>query len=398
MRSLVRVQMLSLVRFLCVGAALPVGAQEVPPSDRLNESFVVAGEADEKLFFRNQELHVSFEGYRWWRKPVQTPGGWPLEVVLTARERQLDGLAAESTFFPYLSAGYIGFDDPDGCLSFSENQRDVDCPTPWPFDETWLKYEAGIRYPAPDGDGFQPIVWQWNSQSGLNDLLAGIGPTTGSTEDGWGYGRTDLAAGLLLLPNRGPAIKVSEDFERELPLTVRNLAGFFNTGGIELKNSKGRTAVRLTMIVPPDLFESVYLVDRSVDDASCLGGALVRIDGGPLTCLPGQGFDWYYSLLPRPDEESVLLRAFVVNGNAPEELSDLDGDGDVDSADAILAGFRIISNEARFVVRQIRTEASPPLSNASPYSTYPFDFDGNGDPGRFIDFPGLALKVRLPPR
>jgi hypothetical protein len=81
------------------------------------------------------------------------------------------------------------------------------------------------------------------------------------------------------------------------------------------------------------------------------------VDGGPLaTNITNLG------------DKVTTLRIFVVNGTAPSVLSDLDGNGVVDSKDAVLAGYSLISRETTLRFRTFSQDEIP---------GFVVDLDGN---------------------
>jgi hypothetical protein len=207
---------------------------------------------------------------------------------------------------------------------------------------------------------------------------ANVGPESGGEMlDGYGIGTDDDLPGLVLISDMGVG-KVFEEPDFELPEKrgVRNLAGLVTSVAYELSNvhkenskpkgRKGAPDVTLTYqntfwahanfprhvirpIVQYDMCVGEIPPDLEPPEAGCVGDELWRIDGGPIEKVK----DTLGHNVGRVDFATVGLMnllsyeitAFMVSGTAPDKLFDEDGDGDVDSADATLAGFTVISNE-----------------------------------------------------
>jgi hypothetical protein len=184
--------------------------------------------------------------------------------------------------------------------------------------------------------------------NGGTPILVTAGPDTGGEVlDGYGYGANDDWPQLVLLSNHGVGIVLDEYFNRGPTERRRNLAGFLGWVAYDLADDKGRSVVSSGTVVPHALFSPLILMDEAVGQPDAGGdyrsSIRFRVDGGPVTtgnsnCLDGQ----YAQLLYATDYE---LRAFLVNGPAPSLLSDMDGDGRVDAADAELSGLEVISSE-----------------------------------------------------
>jgi hypothetical protein len=121
------------------------------------------------------------------------------------------------------------------------------------------------------------------------------------------------------------------------------------------------------------------------------------VDGGPVrvgisSCLSSQ----YDELLYATDYE---LRAFLVNGRAPGVLSDMDGDGDVDSADAELSGLEVISNErtVRFRLWDGQFGADNNAYVTERPNRIHADLDGNGEGSNYLCESGDIGPGRIKP-
>ncbi len=330
---------------------------------------------------------------------IEPFSGWPLTLHLTANEEKLKGIGYEVApyHFPRRDdKGFLVFADPDGCPSWVETSFQTmhengvsqgflfypDCPeappVPWPWDEAMLEFDPGLNLPdLPCGD--RPMIFVFDPGSRKGTSLKSIGPCVGSAEDSFGYGRNARIPGLVLVADTGPGIVFDKSFNRTKRLQTWNLAGFFHSIAYEMKDARGYTSLVAHMNVPGDLFAPVYLVDRDVE-VGCEGASdtMIRIDGGPLECVASEPF---------PGDHVVTVRAFVINGEAPDRLEDLDGNGQVDLRDAIKAGYDLLSGQAEFRFTQLFEDFIPCL----------FDFDGNGQVGGVV-LPAGPGGMVTPPR
>jgi hypothetical protein len=329
--------------------------------------------------------------------PKETSGGWPLTIRLTSNGELGVGTRAAPPVFPEEGdTGFLIFTDPDGCPSFSHL---ILSPGPCfdaPIDETYLEFttdtdQVGVR--DEEGNDFRrialtdsfgggpPSMLVFDSQTGTNALPQAYGPRTSvpnSTDtlvqrcvnrfglgnacsvdadclgaiaatcqtvplesDGVGWGADDGVPGLVLLANTGPSLVLDQNFNFPAgPKQVRNSAGFVTSVAWEMNDSTKHSNVVAHMNVPDRLFQPVVQNDTCVGNPPpnpgepCSGGALYRIDGGPPTAS-----------IANLGDKVTTLRIFVVNGTAPSVLSDLDGNGAVESKDAVLAGYSLISKE-----------------------------------------------------
>jgi hypothetical protein len=228
---------------------------------------------------------------------------------------------------------------------------------------------------APRYDGVGDI----DNDFVLDAVEVPVGPDTGTAvADGVGYGADDDLPGLVLLSPHGPGLVLNPDFSRPAVRTQRNLAGFLNSVGYELRDATGSTSFDATMVVPTGLIAPVVKIDGCVgtfDQGLCDGPSRYQVDGGPMrtTTAPTGAQALYPEVLAAVPYYEV--RAFLVSGIAPSVLSDLNHDGRVTAGDASLAGYNVISNEETVRVRQYSTDicTGVPLVDVV-YA----DFDGNG--------------------
>jgi hypothetical protein len=231
------------------------------------------------------------------------------------------------------------------------------------------------------------------------------GPDTGGeVRDGYGFGANDDWPQLVLLSNRGVGVVLDEHFNRGATEQRRNLAAFLEWVSYELADAKGRSATSSGTIVPYALFSPLIMIDEALGQPDATGDAYLpsfkfRIDGEPVRngsygCLQQQYFELLYG-------SEVELRAFLVSGSAPSVLVDMDGDSDVDAADAELSGLQVISSErtVRFRLWDGVWGAGNAFLNDKANRIYT-DLDGNGDAtNRVCDSGDIGPgKIRPPPK
>jgi len=418
------------------------------------------------------------EDLKWWNPPelalsvivpwgndiaLQDDGGFALTLQMSAWESKILGIGVES-WPPTLPgagpAGYLVFEDPDGCPSFIDQGFQsgayvsfyctgtgsewpdceppdwaplltYDCPddapagydwwadaalmAPWVFDETWVEFNSGVSVPAwvpVEERETLPQVWQHSAVCDTNTPpnctseleLVGVGPYIGSELDSTRYGRWDRMPGLVVLSDHGPGLitqvldpadppydptdpsnpTFSQFFDPPQPLVAWNLAGHFSTVGHTLQADRnawpgwGRTTLTAQLIAPAELFKPVILIDREItipftDDLGVTcgeGHSAYRLDGGPLTCVP-HSTNW---LDQYTNAELVTLRIFVVNGDAPDKIEDMDGNGVLNLRDVEAMGYKALTREK--VVRFYQ------LSQG--YCGVSYDFDGDHQSGSCV--------------
>jgi len=281
-------------------------------------------------------------------------------------------------------------------------EADLNDLEPWPFDETWLQFRPGVGVPDPDPaiEEPRPNVWEYHDGGWR---IKEVGPLVGSVDDLIRYGRSDLLPGLVVLADHGPALlttilnpfsqppyalpwtgpgpTLSTFFDSPVPLQAWNLAGHFNSLGYTLLANEnawpgwGRTTLTTQLIAQKELFSPVALVDRDisssfVDDYGVLcqsGNSAYRLDGGPLTCVqaPINTMDEIFN------DTLVTLRIFVVSGEAPDTIEDMNGDGVLDKKDVEAMGFDLITRQ-----KTVKFHLYHQL-----YCGYKYDFDGDGEAG-----------------
>jgi hypothetical protein len=224
--------------------------------------------------------------------------------------------------------------------------------------------------------------------------------TVASVLDGYGYGASASLPGLVIVADAGPGVMLGQDptvnqsgdyFLRDAQghRQARNLGGFLSAVSYELNNSLKMTSVLAHMNVPDGLFDPVIVLDpcvgapfdpgdpaNEIPPSGCEQPAEYRVDGGPVT-----------TTTPDPNR-LITVRMFVVNRTAPDTLADGNNDGVVDSKDAVLAGYTLLSNEVKVQFKILNQNEFPYLF---------VDLDGNHS------FPPIAAPagggtVTKPPR
>jgi hypothetical protein len=316
---------------------------------------------------------------------------------------------------------------------------------PPPSDETYLEFwpdvdQAGVEDDAGNADrqaalldsagSGGPEFDSWDAGEvqpctpGTNDTDCDrFGPATGGeTTDGFGFAANDDLTGLVLIAQYGVGLTYSEPaFDQAVPLAARNLAGLVHSVSYDLSDLQEEKAkgqgkptstfkeyVRIWAHVNmlPLVVRHIIQYDACVgnityDDPpfdtnveSCNGDDLWRVDGGPVETAPmnyGRADAASIDLL----ESTVFeIRAFIVAGQAPDVLMDGNDDGVVDSADAVLAGFSVLSNEDSIELLQL----SQLICWGGGGSAVLFDLDGNGEVQIPIVCPAGPGDLKTPPR
>ena len=256
--------------------------------------------------------------------PTVTWGGWPLILRMTAN-REIGIGWTEPFEFPVNSTGLEGGASTAGIL----------------------------------GQGFSAIVfeepddchsWADPCQSGVNETYLAFRPGRLECSANGAPGPTGEPVGVASL------VVLADVGEGE---NGANLASHFNNVGYELNDVGKRTNVVASMVVPNGMVTPPVITDLCVEAS----GTLARFRGQLLS------FD---ELLTALNVNNITtLRAFVVNRTAPAQLSDRNGDGVINSRDAELSGFSLLSREVVFRVRTFHQMAE---FEFVPHA----DLDGNG--------------------
>jgi len=373
--------------------------------------------------------------------------GWPLTIkmVIDFPDGEVFPAYAIQPNFPVKGDwGFLIFDDPDGCLNppiphwnFDPFACGLDLSDPVPeSDETYMEFwpdvdmagaaddtgnadrqadlvdSAGSRGPEFQIWNFDPCV----PGTGDSDCVRMGPPTGGETVDGYGFGADDDITGLVVIAEYGVGRVFDEpDFELSDPVGAVNLAGLVNSVTYDLsdlhkENSKARgqkgkptetiteqTRVWAHINMPIDVVRHLIQYDACggvLDGPACTTDNLWRIDGGPIEA-PFMNYD-------RGDAASIdlleattfTLKVFLVAGQAPNRLFDEDGDGDVDSADAALAGYTLLSNQDSISLLQL----SQLLCWGGGGGVMVWDLDDNGEVVVPIVCPAGPGDLGRPPR
>jgi len=299
---------------------------------------------------------------------TQLGGGWPLVVrAMSLKDAGTYNLLAD---VPWTMADLaVVAWDPGGCFGTIGVDPALSC-LQVPPEEVYTRFSVDV-----DAVGLGDVVGDASRRSALIDSAGGgapivngmasdgsaatfrVGPATGGeVTDGVGYGANDDWPGLVLLANHGVGVVLDASFNPGPAATRRNLAGVLTWSTYELSDDKHRSSVSAGTTVPFKLLSPLILADDAVGQPVAPGiyssPIRYRIDGGPVVDGPTGvrcAVNLYPSLVSGLDLE---LRAFLVNGTAPDVLSDSDGDGDVDAMDAELSGFKVISSESVIHYRQ----------------------------------------------
>lgn len=376
--------------------------------------------------------------------------GWPLTMFLRADHEYLGiGTPYGYPYYPTMDTPLpfpLVFGDenspygPDECPSWNDPlgiivEGCLNLPLPWPVDETILPFIPGLTVPdgccsdrpnccaeivcpveappcnctdAPvlcETPPSQVLTTQQDAGGTFRDWYEYVGPRLGSDTDEYTYGSNPRLEGLVITADVGPGIETDENFNRTG--RCRNLAGFAQSISYVLSDRFYNTSVVAQMNVPAGLFSPVVVADNEVTD-DCDGDptnftdSLLRIDGLPwddptdfdgdtplyTTYCSGTSHAFMISLTR---DMLVTARVFVVqvdeDGEGPDFLEDLNGDGSCDAADAEAQGWRLLSKEEIIRFTQAHEEEVP----------FQFDFDGNGNPGNPV-LPGGTGGLTRPPR
>lgn len=366
-------------------------------------------------------------------------GGWPLSIELSTDDAlgivTFNGSGIEA--FPDLpqrlvditsitneAVGFLLFSNPDGvspagdpdpsyCLSFPSfyflpgdfksiagsiltGINHSGCPSILPPDEEYLYFAVGSDPVAFTKKTNGSIDWERES------LVEGSAdppfPPTGTSP---------RIPGLVILSDSGigdfyngpipiySPLSANYSYLLALPRKARNLAAYINSVGYLLRNGKDTqdTVIVASWMAPKNIISPYVERDGNVGEGTCephddvgTSETKLRINGSAELVdawleSPGSPLD---SVLL--DLLEVKLRIFVVNGKAPQNLPDLNRDNIVDSADAIEAGYTLLSEEKTVSLR---------IALHNFFGT-PVDLDANGCTGPAVSPAGAGGLGRIP--
>jgi len=293
-----------------------------------------------------------------------------------------------------------------------------------------LKGNADRQLDLLDSAGSRgPEFQKWNAGicvPGTDDVdCIRFGPKTGGEiSDGFGFGADDDITGLVVIAEYGVGRVFDEpDFELSDPIGAVNLAGLVNSVTYDLsdlqkelskeKGNKGKPTETITeqarvwahMNMDNGVVRQLIQYDactgnitwqepEELNAESCDGNDLWRIDGGPSVEPPevfGRGDAASIDLF---NSTTFTLKVFLLAGQAPNRLFDEDGDGDVDSADAVAAGYTLLSNEDSISLLQL----SQVLCWGGGSGVFAWDLDNNGEVDVPIVCPAGPGDIKRPPR
>jgi hypothetical protein len=305
-------------------------------------------------------------------KSLEPIGAWPLTIRMLANKPLGIGTERGSAFPPYNNSGLAGkawivWSDPDHVFSYGciISQWLPPCPA---ADETVLEFTPGL--PAKGGTAAAPPkvnTWDWANRVGnTTNTPTSVGPSTG-------YGSSPAVPGLVILSDTGVGLDFVPDATFGIRHTgaVRNLAGFVNSVSWTINDRMPllpRTSVTAEMNVPYGLFKPILFADRN--GTVPFSSYMWTIDGGPVT---SGGWDQMMTAL---NAKVTTVRIFVLDGAAPDHFDDMNGDGIVDSRDALKTTnpatglkYKLLSGERVIRFQTLVEEEFPGIE---------FDFDGNG--------------------
>ncbi|MCG8421277.1 MAG: hypothetical protein MJE77_25435 [Proteobacteria bacterium] len=318
---------------------------------------------------------------------IEAVSGWPLTISLTANEDRLCGISDLRVGLPDRA---LVFGEPN-CRPFHGVPA-----TSIPGRLKVLFTPGHTALPMPEGQANcpgSPLLLTYNT-SGLNTRKQSLVPCVGSEPNELRYGRNHRLPGLVVVADTGPGIVFDLHFKRSHPIELRNLSGLFQSITYELKDNRAHTTIFAHMNVPFGLFAPVALVDECYQSPIRPCGEdeiRARVDGGAAMCASRDDFSPSTTPAPFSSRQVVTVRAFLVEGAAPDSLVDTDQNGIVDIRDAEKAGWKPMSGQAVFRFRQQGLFASNWLY-------YLFDYDGDRNAGCPIHGPGNPGGTTSPPR
>ncbi len=358
-------------------------------------------------FIEPRQSGSAFFNFR--NRPTQFQTGWAMTIRMTMRNPDVMVTQSGPPYFPNKTrAGYIIFEDPDGCLAMdSLNLLPPDgCPETRPAsDETYVEFTPDIDDVGLE-DNFGNPARRLLSIDFLNggqvftaadgfdtDVPIRLGPLSGLTReaadgtdeeivDGYSFGADDDIIGLVLIIEHGAGIVYDDQGVRKVPYEVNNMAGFTNSVSYELNSLTDKTTVTAGIVVPQNLVAPFVIADECVGDpTTCENDILWSVDGRPpqsadvLTNQPSGSvvstFADFGALYP---ETVFKVSALMVSGLAPNRVVDMNGDNRIGRADLEAMGYNVLSRKTTLRLNQIRGDACNGGESQIAYR----DFDGNG--------------------
>jgi hypothetical protein len=374
--------------------------------------------------------------------------GWPLTIKMIVdfpEGEDFPAYAVQPNYAARGGWGFLIFEDPDGCLNPPAPDWWATCTEA--SDEVYMEFwpdvdmagvedhtgnadrqadlldSAGSRGPEFQNWAADPCV-PGNNDFGEDDSnCIKFGPDTGGEiTDGFGFGADDDITGLVIIAEYGVGRVFDEpDFELSDPIGAVNLAGLVNSVSYDLSDLKKRyskakdvkgkpTTETITeqariwahMNMDDGVLRHLIQYDACTGNVSelpedpgfCDGDDLWRVDGGPVE-QPPLKFGWNeVASIYLLESTAYTLKVFLVAGQAPNRLFDEDQDGDVDSADAVEAGYTLLSNEDSISLLQLSQE----LCWSGGGGSYEWDLDENGVLTAPIVCPASPGTVSRPPR
>lgn len=360
--------------------------------------------------------------------------GWLLSIELTMKDDL--GIAAENLgslpVFPLAGdTGFVVFSDPDACLVL--DSRDPQ-PGSWSIptgqacyddegnlvvtesDETYFEFTVdqdalGVaddignpgRIAALAGVASgRPII---NPAGGMPSV---IGPFTRQFDsngeeivDSYGYGADDDVPGLVVVAPHGPGIVYQDDGIASVPLSLRNLAGFASAVSYTLNNKNKKTSVNVQFIMPSYLIAPVVVADDEVSGPPGTPAVLWRVDGDAQSRsaedVLGQPVTMTYeSGYPQLVGQTVYtVSVMAVSGVAPDVITDMDGDNEIDHHDLEIMGFEVLGKAESVSFKAFPAHA---CFGGSGENTVYADLDGNGVAVTQVNCPAGSGGVSKPPR
>lgn len=426
--------------FFTLLLGIPLQAEASRWSARPDLRLTIA--APESLYFRVQRRH-GIRTYKYInRSGVLSTTQWPL--IFRIESRTAVGFVAKKAQAQEREA--LVLTDPDECLHLGSLLEDL---MPSVFDPTcsW-EDESYIEIQTEKFDSFGQFDNDTTGNNVIRDRLVDekfsdpeprntpylrmfngsvkeVGPKTGGRppppdpmnpnakpdeRDGYGYGADDDLASMVLLADVGGARVFDENFDL-VPGVLRNMAGFFNTVSSEDLDGKRQTAITASMHILAGVFEPIAIIDA--DTANSEFEYAMRVDSGapvyfnvlepkPVMPSPGDTNPFYDELLSQYYPAEVKIRAVLVNGEAPDFVYDMDGDGRIRARDVELAGYQLLSNEVAISLTLTHVNLLTESADAKcpPRTFIHGDVDGNGARGTLPECTGTsgAARIRRPPR